>query len=153
MTSSMTGSLAMRWAVELQQLLGRGVDPVRVLDDGQDRTHQGQRHQPIEKGTQRPCLALLGREGERRVAPCGRQRQQIGEERHQRRAVAGPSGHQRLELGELLLGRVAQRDARRVLELGQHGMEGAARAMRGALIDEGGASLPGDMVAQRVGEP
>ena len=72
-----------------EQLQGGRVGPVRVLQHGQDQPLRGQARELVDQGLERQPLAPLRRQGERRVASLGRDRQQVGQQRRDRPDVRG----------------------------------------------------------------
>ena len=91
---------------QTEELEGRGIDPLRILEDGQDRTLARQRLDLLDQHLEEPLLLALRAERERRIAGLVRQRQQGRDQRHDLARIAC-SGEQRFELVELLLRRFA----------------------------------------------
>jgi hypothetical protein len=126
---------------------------VCILEQHEHRRLRGHRAQPREQRVKRLLLLSLGTQLQGRIARARRYRKQRSEQRH-RFAVMGPELRQQLlELVEPLLGRVAAREFRRMLELLYEGMQRAVGVIGGALIHESCVRYAGQTFAQAFRHP
>jgi hypothetical protein len=109
---------------QLEQLGRGGVDPVRVLEDDQDRPGR-QSGELFQQGLERQGLLAFGRDVELGIALAGGNRQQRREQGRCPGDLAGALAEQRLQLVQLDLGRVALLQLRGPLQLVEHRMQGA----------------------------
>ena len=138
---------------EVEQLLRARVDPVHVLEEGEDGPPPRKAGELVQQDLERPRLAPLRARVRGRVALAGGQAQQLGDERHGGRRVGGRLAEESLQPVEVGRGRVVAADAGRALELLRHRPERAARVVRRALVGERGMRLVGEPLAQRPHEP
>jgi hypothetical protein len=126
-----------------QQLLRGRIAPVHVLIGQQYRLCGGQALELIDQCFQRQLLLALRRHLERWVAAFCRQAEQRSDQRHRLIEAVGAARQQRLQLGQLHLGRLVALQAGGALELLDHRMEGAGRMMRRALVEQADVGLVG----------
>ena len=126
---------------EVEQLARARVDPVHVLEDHQHRVAV---RQPLDLAQQRlegPLPLELRGERRRGVAVAGRERQQLGQQRHVLRGRRGRR-QQRLQLPEPRLRRIAAREPGRALELRDDRVQRAVLAVRRAEVAQSGRAAP-----------
>ena len=137
----------------VEQFEAGRVDPVHVLEHGDDRQALGLRLDGAAEGIERELAALRRRQIRPRPAGVGTfDRQQIGEHRgfvRRRREIR----HHRLELGEPGRGVVVAFEACGTLDLGDHRMQGAVGMVRRAEIAQPPVRLAGDAFDQRARQP
>ena len=74
---------------QIEELERRGIDPLRILEDGQDRPLARQRLDLLDQHLEEPLLLPLRAERERRIARLVRQRQERCDQRHDLGRIAG----------------------------------------------------------------
>jgi hypothetical protein len=137
---------------QVQQLARGRVDPVDVLVDHQHRPLPGQELELPEQRLGCPLLPPPWREIEGWVPAGGRDRQQIGQERH---IVDGRRGRreQRLQLLEPRLGRVVAFEPGRAGELADDRVQGIIAVVRRAEAAQPGVRLVPEPFLQRGRDP
>ena len=136
---------------QVEQLTRAGVDPVDILEEHQHGTLLRQGFELPDQRLEGFLLFSLGRELERREATCGRQRQQLGQQRHVllgRRAQR----EQRRQLVQLRFGRVLALEPGCTLKLRDDRMKRAVLVVRRAEIAKAGVRLVPDPLLQGGGE-
>jgi hypothetical protein len=110
---------------------GRGVAPMRILEDHQRRTEAGQGLHLQNERVQRSLPTLLRGQFECRIASIARQREHLGKERRVLNRGGRPRQH-RIELVEFGVCGVVGQESGRALHLAYDGIERAVRALRRA---------------------
>ena len=138
---------------QLDQLQGRRIDPVRILDHPQHGPAAGEPGQLIDQHGERAAAALLRRQRQRAVAA---RPVETRERRHQRRRLAdivrGP-GEQGLEPVQSAISAVVRGEAGGMGELLNHRVKRGVRVVGRALVAQQEVRLAGDGLDQGLGDP
>jgi hypothetical protein len=124
-----------------QLLERRGVDPVQVLEHGEDGSTGAEPPYHLHEQIERALLEVLRGEIGRRIAGAAGDGEEGREQRHLRVRPGAGRGQRGLELAELGLGAVAVADAGCALELRDDRMQRGVAMVRRAVVDEGRAAL------------
>ena len=131
-----------------EELEGRRVDPVEVVDEEHERTIGGEPQKQREDDLERPLAAALRGHLERRMSMLVGQRQELREQRHRFRGGDGEAREHPLEPCEPLVGGVVAIPAEQPLEELDHWEERAVGVVRGPAAFEPGMRLARDALAE-----
>src|SRR5262245_56269004 len=133
-----------------QQLEGRCVAPMQVLDRHQHRILRGHRLHDAHARVHRSLLDVLGGRAERRIAVEGRQGQERRQERRERRLREPELTQRCVELVELVVNAVGFLQAQRPLPLVDLRVERGVPVIRRAVVQDAVAELVVHMLPETL---